>query len=139
MIRTQSETGKNKKKKGINQDGKSVKSKKSAKSKKSKGKKSKKMKTPKALVKFTVPGEVFITNPKFSVFALENSNKTIRSGYLLISVENLFNRLQEIYLNPLIISIDAIKNMPVEMLSERGYNFEYLTLINKFFIFFKQF
>lgn len=104
-------------KKGKKKDKKKPKKdKKSLKSKKSK----KKTNAPKRILKFTIAGEAFITNPRLCIYGLENNDPAIRNGYLLISTEKLFTRLQEIKLKPLIVSIDSLKNIPVDILSKHG-------------------
>lgn len=75
---------------------------------------------PKVVLKFTVPGEVFITNPPLSIFSLENNDSVIRCGFLLISVSDLFTKIQEDNLNPLVVSIESLKNIPVDILTRYG-------------------
>lgn len=85
----------------------------------SKGKKGKKADT--IPPKFEIPGEIFFTEPDLSIYRLQNANSSITEGYIVTTLTNLMTKSQKYYLNPLVIKIKKISNLPIETLKKHGY------------------
>lgn len=93
-----------------------------------KGKASKNIKTKSEDVTVSIPAEVFFTDPNYSVYKKENQDNIIKNVYISISVDQLLSRAQKLVLDPLVIKIIKLNNVPVDTLNEIGY-------VHKFFSF----
>ncbi|XP_044742543.1 uncharacterized protein LOC123305012 [Chrysoperla carnea] len=73
---------------------------------------------------FSFPGEMIFTDRKELFFDM-NTNKNMR-GFILITVNNLLTPEQCNQLNPFLISISTIENVPVSILREEGFDRVYV-------------
>lgn len=67
-----------------------------------------------------VPAEVFFTDPNFSLYCMEKNNNKME-GYVLINVINLMTRPQKIRMDPLVLKIHSVNNLPIDVLQKHGY------------------
>lgn len=73
------------------------------------------------VVSITVSGEIFFTEPNLTVHRISKRDRDILDGYALLSIKNLMTRSQKSEMNPLVINIKKVTNLPVEKLSQNGY------------------
>lgn len=101
---------------------KKTKGRKKEKKKSKKNRKSKKGKKGDSVPKIAVPGEVFFTDPQLVVFGIEKPLNAISNAYAILTVKNFMTRKQKMELNPIVIKIKKISNLPVKALEEAEYN-----------------
>lgn len=103
---------------------KKAKAKKKEKSSKSSKKSSQKTKGKKEKdagpAKIDVPGEIFFTDPNLSVYRLQNTNTSVTDGYAISSIVNMMTKAQKYDLNPIVIKIKKMCNIPVDILQKQG-------------------
>lgn len=84
-----------------------------------KGKKEKKGKGATAL-NVQISGEIYFTDPSLSVHHLIQRDRDVCDGYIFLSVNSLMTRMQKFYMNPLVINLVKIRNLPVDVLNKHG-------------------
>lgn len=88
---------------------------------KSSSKKNDTVKTKSYNVVVSVPAEVLFTDPNSAIYKEETENDTVKNVYILLSVDKLLSRAQKLLLDPLVIKIKKLSNLPTNILKELGY------------------
>ncbi|KAF5290138.1 hypothetical protein FQR65_LT11650 [Abscondita terminalis] len=69
-------------------------------------------------VKISVPGEIFYTDPNLSVHKLNMESSQISQAFIITSATDILTREQKFQLNPLIIKIGKVSNLPLDILEK---------------------
>lgn len=133
---TKRKTKSSKKSKSSKKRKKSMKTKRSNKMKSSKKtkttKKSKGQKKIDTVLKVQIPGEVFLSDPFYARYKLEGNNPSLVKAFLVTGSRILMSLDQELVLNPFLISIKKLCNVPVNQLKSLGYIFTIFFLFTIF-------
>lgn len=92
-----------------------------------------------AALVISVSGELFFTEPNLTVHRVAKRDREVYDAYGVITVKNLMTRFQKSLLNPLVINVKKINNLPVKILAKHGYSFQAEQEIHKILITFFSF
>ncbi|KAK4882063.1 hypothetical protein RN001_005382 [Aquatica leii] len=72
-------------------------------------------------LKISVPGEIFFTDPNLSIYKLKTCSNKIFQAFVITTASDVMTKAQKYKLNPLIIKIGKISNLPVELLRKHKF------------------
>lgn len=78
-------------------------------------------------VVITVNAEIFFAHPFCSIHSEKSITGPVSDAYVLIKVRSLMSMAQKLILNPLIIKIDKLKNIPTDILKSCGIHSIYFS------------
>ncbi|KAG5889994.1 hypothetical protein JTB14_035906 [Gonioctena quinquepunctata] len=71
-------------------------------------------------IKMKVPAEIFFTDSNPAMYGLSDLTGFIKSSFVFVAVDHLLTRTQKLALNPLVVKINKIDNLPADVLKNHG-------------------
>ncbi|XP_057659206.1 uncharacterized protein LOC130895721 [Diorhabda carinulata] len=69
----------------------------------------------------SIPAEIFFTEFSMGTFRVVSKNNFVDSAFVFVSANNLLSRAQKISLNPIVVKIFKIENLPADQLRKLGF------------------